>query len=510
MKKPQLGFWSIWNISFGFFGIQIGFALQNANVSRIFQSLGASIEALPILWIAGPVTGLLVQPLIGHFSDRTWTRLGRRRPYFLAGAVLTALALILLPNASILWFAVLAFWLLDASINVAMEPFRAFVGDMLPKEQRTRGFAMQGVFIGGGALLASLAPYVLTNVFGVANTAPEGVVPDAVKFSFYLGAIALASAIFWTVFTTKEYSPEQLEEFARAEGVTALHPPAERARPTPEAFSRFGFIALIVGLACAAAVIQTGGDKQLLILAGALVFLGIGFLIKSQLQKSGRDDNFLGSILDDLMTMPPLMRQLAVVQFFSWFGLFIMWVYSTPAVAAWHFGSTDASSEAFGAGANWVGVMFAVYNGVAMIYCFVLPRIAAAIGQRTVHAVNLCCGAAGLGSYLLVRDPNLLLLSMVGIGMAWASILTMPYAILCGALPPAKMGVYMGIFNFFIVLPQITVAGVMGPIVRIFLGGEAIYALLFGALTFLAAAAAMAFVASDQREPAARLPISGR
>ncbi len=508
MEKPRLGFWSIWNISFGFFGIQIGFALQNANVSRIFQSLGASIEALPILWIAGPVTGLLVQPLIGHFSDRTWTRHGRRRPYFVVGAILTALALILLPNASVLWFAVLAFWLLDASINVAMEPFRAFVGDMLPKEQRTRGFAMQGVFIGAGALLASVAPYVLTNVFGVANTAPEGVVPDAVKFSFYLGAIALASAIFWTVFTTREYSPAQLEEFARAESLPASRAAGERPKPRPEAFSRSGIVALIVGVVCAAAVVQTGGDKQLLILAGAIIFLGVGFLLKSQLQKAGKDDNFLGSILDDLMTMPTVMRQLAVVQFFSWFGLFIMWVYSTPAVAAWHFGSTDVASEAFGAGANWVGVMFAVYNGVAMLYCFILPRLAAAIGQRTIHAVNLCCGAAGLAGYLLVRDPNFLLLSMVGIGMAWASILTMPYAILCGALPPTKMGVYMGIFNFFIVLPQITVAGVMGPIVRIFLGGEAIYALLFGAATFLIAALSMAFVASDQPATSAPVPAS--
>lgn len=501
-RKPQLGFWQIWNLSFGFFGIQIGFALQNANVSRIFQTLGAEIDALPILWIAGPVTGLLVQPLIGHFSDRTWVRgLGRRRPYFLAGALLTSLSLFLLPNAPVLWLAAGAFWILDASLNIATEPFRAFVGDMLPSEQRTRGYAMQGVFIGAGALIASFAPYILTNWFGVANEAPAGRIPDAVRWSFYIGAAALTAAIVWTIATTPEYPPERLAAFREPPG---LFREPLRAGAGAGFFLRAGLAALALGLGASYAIHALGADAQLYILSGGVAVLGAAFLLNAALTRAGKTEQFFSQILSDITAMPTVMQRLAVVQFFSWFGLFVMWIYSTPAVTAHHFGAADPQAPGYGDGANWVGVLFGVYNGVACLYSFLTPALVARFGKRPVHAVNLLAGGVGLASFDLTTDPMLLLVAMVGVGMAWSSILTLPYAMLSDALPSAKMGVYMGIFNFFIVIPQIVASGVLGSVVNNLLGEEAIRTFLLGGVSFaIAAAATFAVPRQEEREEGA-------
>ena len=407
--KPRLGLGAIGNLSFGFFGIQVAFALQTANVSRIFQTLGASIDALPILWIAGPMTGLLVQPIIGYLSDRTWGRFGRRRPYFLAGALLSATALVLLPNAPFLWLAVAAFWLLDISLNVSMEPFRAFVGDMLPDEQRTTGYAVQTIFIGFGALAASAAPWVFTNVLGIAGNAPSGVVPENVRVAFYVGAVALFLAVLWTVLSTREYSPAELARYAGA----AAAPEDAPAHVHP-----------------------------------------------------------VRELVTDFIAMPQVMRRLAVIQFFSWCGFFVLWIYGTPVVAFHHFGGAAPGTAAYNAAGNHVGNLFAVYNGVAAVYAFLLAPLAARFGRERVHAANLVAGAAGFAGFCLTRDPTTLYASMVGVGMAWASVLTMPYALLCGALPYRKLGVYMGIFNFFIVLPQLVVAGVMGTIVRLAFPGD--------------------------------------
>ncbi|MFI5214019.1 MAG: MFS transporter [Gemmatimonadales bacterium] len=424
--KPRLAFWDIWNMSFGFLGIQFGFALQNANVSRIFETLGAKVENIPILWIAAPVTGLLVQPIVGYLSDRTWNRLGRRRPYFLTGAILASLALLVMPNSPALWVAAGMLWIMDASINISMEPFRAFVGDNLPSSQRTAGFAMQSFFIGTGAVVASLLPWLLTNAFGVSNSAPPHVIPDSVRLSFYLGAAVFFSAVLWTVVRSREYSPEEMASFDE-----------NQAR-------------------------EVKADTS----ASAIV-----------------------TILRDFGNMPKTMRQLALVQFFSWFALFSMWIYTTAAVTSHVYHTTDTTSALYNEGANWVGVSFAAYNGIAALVAFAIPVLAARTSRRATHAICLLCGALGLLSIFVISDPKLLLGSMVGVGIAWASILSMPYAILCGSLPPSKLGYYMGVFNFFIVIPQIIAAAVLGFIVGHFFGGEAIYALLIGGASLVLAAA---------------------
>ena len=482
-KKPVLGFWGLWNISFGFFGIQIAFALQNANVSRIFQTLGASIDDLPILWIAGPVTGLLVQPLIGYFSDRTWGRLGRRRPYFLAGAILCSLALILKPQSSALWMAASLFWMLDASLNISMEPFRAFVGDMLDERQRTAGYAFQTVFIGAGAVAASLAPALLNNVLGVSNVAPEGVVPDSVRYSFYLGAATALGAVLWTIFSTKEYSPEEMAEFNRSPEAEVRH-----AHIVPSLAGALPWV--IAGAAIVALVAYYGLDNPLYILGFGLVAFGLAQIVNALRARGGGTGGVLGQILSDLWSMPDTMKRLAVVQFLSWFALFIMWVYATPIVTRYQFGTLDTASKAFNEGADWVGVLFAVYNGIAALYAFAIPAIAARIGTARLHALNLAAGGIGLASFALIAVPNMLMLSMLGIGMAWASILSLPYAILCGALPQDKLGIYMGLFNIFIVLPQLVVATVMGALVHHVYPDAPIISFLIGGGFMLAGAAA--------------------
>ncbi|MBV6511693.1 MAG: hypothetical protein FMNOHCHN_01177 [Ignavibacteriaceae bacterium] len=422
MHKPRLQFWQIWNMSFGFLGIQFGFALQNANVSRIFETLGASIDELPILWIAAPTTGLLVQPIVGYLSDRTWSRLGRRRPFFLAGAILSSIALIAMPHSPALWVAAGMLWMMDASINISMEPFRALVADLLPSDQRTSGFAVQSFFIGTGAVVASALPYIFTNFFGIPNTAEKGMIPPSVKYSFYVGAFAFITAIIWTVIKTKEYPPEDMEKFLKEKEETK------------------------------------------------------GFL------KGAAD------IFNSLLAMPRTMKQLAVVQFFSWFALFAMWIYTTNAVANHIYGATDTSSKEYNDAGDWVGILFAAYNLFAALFAFLLPVIAAKTNRKTVHAISLVTGGLALVSFYFIKDPNMLLISEMGIGLAWASILAMPYAILAGSLPPEKTGVYMGIFNFFIVIPQIVAAGILGFFVKNFFGGESIYALILGGASMMIAA----------------------
>jgi maltose/moltooligosaccharide transporter len=488
-NKPTLSFWQIWNMCFGFLGIQFGFALQNANVSRIFQTLGANVDELAILWIAAPLTGLLVQPIIGYYSDRTWGRFGRRRPYFLVGAVLTTLALVVMPNSPVLWVAVGTLWVMDASINISMEPFRAFVGDQLPPRQRPTGYAMQSFFIGLGAVVASALPWLLTQ-YGVSNTAEAGMVPDSVKYAFYYGAVVLLAAVSWTVFTTREYPPEQLRGFSDAKPVSPRKLEAAAARSD-------GLIALAIGVIGVAAVWYWGWDKQLYVLGGGLGAYGLAMLYLS----FSRRQNMLTQIMQDLQDMPDAMRRLAVVQFFSWLALFAMWIYTTPAVTSVHFGSSDTASQAYNDGADWVGVLFAAYNGFAALAALVIPLLVRWLGLRISHLINLALGAAGLLSFLFIRDPDWLLLSMVGVGFAWASILSLPYALLSDSLPAEKMGVYMGIFNFFIVIPQLVAASVLGFALKLFFGGQPIYALVIGSASLLIAGVSVLRVPDPNADP---------
>ena len=432
--KPRLSFWQIWNMSFGFLGIQFGFALQNANVSRIFETLGANIDDLPLLWIAAPATGLLVQPIIGYLSDRTWSKFGRRKPYFLVGAILASLALIAMPNSTALWVAAGLLWILDSSINVSMEPFRAFVGDMLPEEQVTQGFAFQSFFIGVGAVVASALPYMLSNWFHVANTADAGHIPPSVLYSFYLGAGAFFCAVAWTVFSTREYSPEEMHAHE------------------PQAWQ---------------------GDQG---------------------------GSFLANLTQDFLQMPRAMVQLAFVQFFTWFALFAMWIYTTSAVTRHLYHTVDPASAAYNEGANWVGICFAAYNGFSAICAFLLPWMAKKTNRKTTHAISLAIGGISLISVYFIGDPMMLIVPMIGIGLAWASILSMPYAMLACALPPNKMGVYMGIFNFFIVIPQILAASVLGFFTKHVFGGEAIFTLALGGCSMFVAAALVLFVHDHRQE----------
>ncbi len=479
-NKPRLTFWQIWNMCFGFLGLQFGFALQNANMSRIFQTLGAEMDAIPILWVAGPVTGLIVQPIIGHFSDKTWTRLGRRRPYFLYGAIFTSLALVMMPNAGYLWMAAGLLWILDASLNVSMEPFRAFVADNMPKNQQARGYSMQSFFIGIGAVVASMLPWIF-NQFGIENHAVDGQIPDTVKYSFYAGAVVLLGAVCWTVFTSKEYSPRELASF----GDRVAEPRHDALTLSARSFLRNGTLWLATGLLSTFIVFDNSWDKQLYILTITVAVFGFLQLIVARRRRLNRQVSGFDTIFEDLFTMPETMRQLAIVQFFSWFALFAMWIYTTAAVTSVHFAATDTASVAFNEGANWVGVLFAAYNGFAAVAAIVIPFVVRTIGLQKAHFVNLLSGAIGLGLFLVISDPDYLLIAMIGVGFAWASILSLPYAMLAGSLPVRKVGVYMGIFNFFIVIPQLLAASVLGLILRIGFDNEPIYALLIGAVSLV-------------------------
>lgn len=433
MKKRKLGFWEIWNMSFGFLGIQMGFALQNANASRILQIFGADVHELSWFWIIAPLMGLIVQPIIGHYSDNTWTRFGRRKPFFLIGAVLASVGLILMPQADIfiafmpaLWVGAGMLMIMDASFNIAMEPFRALVADNLRTDQRTMGFSVQTALIGFGAVVGSALPYVLTNWFGISNESVDGSVPLNLTLSFIVGAAILVGTIIVTLLTTKEYSPEELEQFDQAEGIV------------PE-------------------------------------------VVK---------EAKLTDIFTDFKKMPATMRQLSWVQFFSWFGLFGMWVFTTPAIAHHIYGLSieDSTSKAYQNAGDWVGILFGVYNFVSAIFAFCLPYIAFKIGRKLTHAVSLLIGGVSLLSIYVMPNEYWVILPMIGVGIAWASILSMPYAILAGSIAPRKMGVYMGIFNFFIVIPQIVNALIGSPIVKYVYGGNAIYAILSSGVSFIIAA----------------------
>jgi maltose/moltooligosaccharide transporter len=488
MDKPRQGSAGLWNISFGFFGIQIGFALQNANMSRVFQSLGSSIDDLPALWVAAPLTGLLVQPIIGHLSDRTWFgRLGRRRPYFLLGSVLAALSLFAMPQSDALLVAAVLLWVLDASLNVSMEPFRAFVGDMLRKDQHTAGYAVQTAFIGAGAVVGSIFPYLLDH-FGVANEAPGGGIPDTVRYSFWAGGIALFASVLWTVLTTREYTPEEMRAFGDADQTGVAAGSASLALRSP--MSGLGWIG--AGAVIALAVTEFSLEKEVYLLAALFAAFGLAKIAAVLLARAGRETHMLASIVGDFAGMPEIMRKLALVQFFSWSALFIMWINTTPVVARDFFGSADPASAAYQKGSNWVGVLFSVYNGVAAIAALaLLPLLARLIGKVRTHVFGLLCGAAGYASFFLFKDPQHLLISEIGVGIAWASILAMPYAILASSLPQAKLGIYMGLFNVFVVLPQLLVATVMGSIMRAFFPEEPIWTMAFAAATLLLAALAM-------------------
>lgn len=434
--KPNLSFWQIFNMSFGFLGIQFGLALQNSNASRILQTFGADVGHLSLFWLAAPLTGMIVQPIIGYYSDQTWTKLGRRRPFFLVGAILTAMTLILMPNSAVLT-SVLSpmligaglLMIMDASINVAMEPFRALVADKLPTEQRSAGFSMQTFLIGIGAVIGSLLPYVFAEYLGISKTAPEGHIPDNVVYSFYTGAAVLIFTILWTVFFTKEYSPQEMAKFEQEE--------------------------------------YTEHKKE-------------GIL----------------SIFKDFANMPATMKQLGLVQFFSWFALFSMWVFTTPAIAQhiYKVKVGDTSSVNFADAGNWVGILFGIYNGVSALYAIVLPFIAKKISKKIAHAVSLLAGGAGLISIYFIQDPMHLIFSMIGVGLAWGSILSMPYAMLSDFLPARKMGVYMGIFNFFITLPQIINGFFGGLVVKEIYNGEAIYAIVIAGIAMILGAISVLYI----------------
>jgi len=440
MKKPILSNAAIWNMSVGFLGIQTGFALQNANASRVLQTLGADTHTLGWFWLVAPITGMIVQPIIGHKSDHTWTALGRRKPYFLLGAVLASIGLILMPNAALFTAFIPALWvgagmlmIMDASFNIAMEPFRALVADKLSTDQRTAGFAIQTVLIGIGAVVGSWLPSLL-GMLGVSEVASDGGVPSNVIYSFVLGAVILLGAILWTIFTTSEYTPDELANFDDAD---------------PDAM-------------------DTDKEKK----------------------------SMLVSIITDFARMPETMKQLALVQFCSWFGLFGMWVYSTPAIAEHIYGlaPNDSASPLYQTAGNQVGYIFGIYNLVSAIYAFALPSIAKKIGRKYTHAFSLLAGGLGLLSIFVIKDPGMLVIPMIGVGMAWASILSMPYAMLAGAIPAHKMGIYMGIFNFFITLPQIVNGLIGGPLLELAYEGQAIYAIVTSGVFLLLGAVASLFV----------------
>ncbi len=481
-KKPRLNFFQIWNMSFGFLGIQMGFALQNANTSRIFETLGADTSSLAIYWLAAPVTGLIVQPIIGYYSDRTWLpKWGRRRPYFAIGAITGAIALILMPNSAALWMAVGVLWIMDASINVTMEPFRAFVGDLLPDEQRTSGFAMQSFFIGVGALVASFLPWIFANWLNIPNTAPEGVIPPSVKYSFYIGATMYFITVMWTVFSTKEYPPEEDEDHD--------HPAMEDSEKDfyIQKFNKLGLYGFVLGAIFSAYVAFSGIDSQLHVLGGGLICFGLVHFLGASLTKRGKTKAALVHIVKDFNSMPKTMVQLAFVQFFTWFALFSMWIYTTSAVTSHIYGTSDTTSLLYNQGADMVSNLFGGYNGIAAIAAIFIPWVARKTKRKVTHMLALFCGAAGLISIYFIQNPNMLWLSMVGVGIAWASILSMPYAILSGSIPPDKMGYYMGVFNFFIVIPQIMAASVLGFILTTFFGGETVMILVTGGVSMIIA-----------------------
>lgn len=489
--RPELSFWQIWNMCFGFFGIQFGFALQNSNVSRIFQTLGADYSNMTILWVAAPITGLFVQPIIGYLSDRTWNRLGRRRPYFLWGAILASLALFIMPHSPTLWIAAGMLWIMDASINICMEPTRAFVGDMLPPQQRGKGYAFQSFFIGVASVVASALPWMMTNWFDISNQADVGTIPDSVKFAFYAGGFFFLVSVLWTVYTTKEYSPEQLEKFEKAEKENNPEFIEVEYDRTHQQYYKGGLIWLILGLSLTALVYLfiDSLDRNLFLLTSGLALFGVFQIIAGVLKNRERDNNGFSAVMLDLFNMPTAMRKLAAVQFFSWFPFFAWWSSSTPAITSFHFGTTDVSSKLFNDGADWVGVLMSAYNIAAVFAAITIPLMVKLLNLKKTHMINLLLGGLGFISFRLISDPDLLVIPMIGVGFAWASILSLPYALLSNTVPAKKMGLFMGIFNFFIVLPQILAASILGFLVNQLFDGQTIYSLVIGGASMLVAAA---------------------
>jgi maltose/moltooligosaccharide transporter len=563
-EKPRLSFWQIWNMSFGFLGIQFGWGLQMANMSSIYQFLGADEKDIPILWLAAPLTGLIMQPIIGYYSDRTWTRLGRRRPYFLTGAVLASLALIAMPNSPALWVAAGLLWILDASVNISMEPFRAFVGDMLPKEQRKSGFAMQSLLIGLGAVLSSALPFILTNGFGVSREATvESPVPPAVKLAFYIGAGVFLAAVLVTILTTREYPPEDLEEFEamkrRHSGLGhAFHEIFQGIGSMPTAMKQlsvvqfFTWLALFsmwiyfvpavgkgifggmpLGLHDAAAKERMEKEPRWLAPAAALAkaYEAKKNTLAGEARAARPDKPWYGAllqmfglspadpdageridaaILDTLIrgvatTDTPATKQEADSPLVQSFALALathqVETAAAPGIpaAAASLQETLASARRYQEGAAWGGVCFSAYNLVAFGFSFVLLAMSRFLAAKRIHLVCLAIGALGLASAYLVKQPAMLLVSMAGVGVAWASILSMPYAMLANVIPGHKMGFYMGVFNFFIVLPQILAAVALGKLVDSLLGGDAMKAVLAGGIS-MAIASVATLIVSDEAE----------
>lgn len=384
-----------------------------ANMSPIYEYLGADPDQIPMLWLAAPMTGLLVQPIIGYLSDRTWhPRWGRRRPYFMVGALLASIALVFMPMSSALWMAAGLLWILDASINISMEPFRAFVVDMLPEKQHSRGFAFQSFMIGIGSVIASALPWMMTNWFGIESVEGEGI-PLSVRMSFYVGAAVLFAAVMYTVLTTKPYPPTDMEAFK-----------ARRAKAS------------------------------------------IG--------------DFFQEVFGSIGKMPRPMKQVALVQFFTWPGLFLMWFYYSPAVAVNVFGAESTATDLYKEGIEFAGLTLSYYNLITFLFALAIPEIARRMGNQTTHFICLLAGGVGLVSLQWITNPNWLFVSMTGVGIAWASILSMPYAMMAHSLPKAKIGLYMGIFNFFIVLPEIIASLGFGYIMEYWLGNDRMMAVMLG------------------------------
>jgi maltose/moltooligosaccharide transporter len=478
VPKPQLSAWQVCNICIGAFGIQFGFALPQANATRIFQNFGASLESVPLLLLAGPITGLIIQPLVGYYSDRTWTRFGRRRPYFLTGAALAAGTLFALPNATTLWVAVLLLWILDASLNLTMGPFRAFVADQVSVEQRSGGYLTYMSFASVGAVVGSLLPWAFAQA-GVSSYAPAGV-NEAVKYAFYVGATLLFSAVCWSALRTGEYPPAILEQFdgPADERVTGTSPVDTR---------RHAWFWIGLGLLGLLVASLAKARPALYVLVCASLVYG-GFLLMARRLRS---DNALTVILGEMESMSSSMRWLALVQLCSWFALFAIFVYTAPAVAKLHFGASGPGSAAYEAGANWAGVLFATYNGLAVVAALIIPYFVRRYGLALAHRINLWMGAAGLLSMLLIREAEWLLVSMIGLGFAWASIIALPYAMLANNLPARKMGVNFGIFNIFIVIPQLLAVGVMASLLDTFADGDPSFALVIAAIGWFLAGLAV-------------------
>jgi maltose/moltooligosaccharide transporter len=492
VEKPRLSFWQIWNMSFGFFGIQFGFELQNSNVSRIFETLGANAEEIPILWLAAPFTGLVVQPIIGYLSDRTWHNFwGRRRPFFFIGAVLATLALLVMPNSPALWVAGGMLWIMDASINISMEPFRAFVGDMLPNEQRTSGFAMQSFFIGVGSVIAALLPWMFTNWFNVSNTAPVGEIPDSVKYAFYAGAFAFFAAVAYTVFTTREYPPENMEAF-RIEreqisfwgglkesfmGIFQM-PQTMQQLAVVQFFTWFALFAMWIYTtnAVTSRVYDMKVDRALFEKMSAAVQTSAGTDEKAAKQ--------LASLRDDIAQInrfqPGADRPVITVNLANYFT-------GSTALSAAEQADVRRVQQQYNDGADWIGVCSSVRNGVAALFAFLIPVIAARTSRKRTHMLCLLIGGIGLFSIQFVSDPRYIAGSMAFVGVAWASILSMPYAMLSGALPANRMGYFMGVFNFFIVIPQIVAGSILGFFTFSLFGGNTMHTITLGGASMVLA-----------------------